>query len=80
MGNPFAHIERTSVLQEARIFHQTPINARKCCETLTKIIYLINQGEKFNSNEGTETFFAMTKLFQNSDVSFTLCVFKTELL
>jgi len=68
MGNPFAHIERTSVLQEARIFHQTPINARKCCETLTKIIYLINQGEKFNSNEGTDTFFAMTKLFQNSDV------------
>nr|CAB3232871.1 coatomer subunit gamma-2-like [Phallusia mammillata] len=67
-GNPFAYIERTAVLQEARIFQQTPINPRKCCEILTKIIYLINQGEIITTNEATETFFAMTKLFQSSDV------------
>lgn len=67
-GNPFASIERTTVLQEARIFQQTPINPRKCCEILTKIIYLINQGEVITTNEATETFFAMTKLFQSSDV------------
>ena len=68
-GNPFATIERTAVLQDARIFQQTPINPRKCCEILTKIIYLINQGEIMTTNEATETFFAMTKLFQSKDVS-----------
>lgn len=67
-SNPFATIERSAVLQEARVFHQTPIKARKCCEILTKIIYLINQGENFTTSEATDTFFAMTKLFQNSDV------------
>ncbi|XP_076814835.1 coatomer subunit gamma-2-like isoform X1 [Clavelina lepadiformis] len=67
-GNPFSYIERTAVLQEARIFQQTPINPRKCCEILTKIIYLINQGEVISTTEATETFFAMTKLFQSSDV------------
>jgi len=68
MGNPFAHIERTAVLQEARIFEQNQINPRKCCEILTKIIYLINQGERITTNEATDTFFAMTKLFQSNDV------------
>lgn len=67
-GNPYAAIERTAVLQDARIFQQTPINPRKCCEILTKIIYLINQGEVMTTNEATETFFAMTKLFQSKDV------------
>lgn len=67
-GNPYASIERSAVLQEARIFQQTPINPRKCCEILTKIIYLINQGEIITTSEATETFFAMTKLFQSKDV------------
>ncbi|XP_039264916.1 coatomer subunit gamma-2-like [Styela clava] len=67
-NNPFASIDRAAVLQEARVFHQTPINPRRCCDILTKIIYLINQGEHFTTNEATDTFFAMTKLFQNSDV------------
>nr|XP_026695163.1 coatomer subunit gamma-2 isoform X2 [Ciona intestinalis] len=67
-NNPYAYIERNVVLQEARIFQQTPINPRKCTEILTKIIYLINQGEVITTNEATETFFAMTKLFQSNDV------------
>lgn len=46
-----------------------PINARKCCAILTKILYLIHQGETFGTREATETFFAMTKLFQCPDVS-----------
>lgn len=67
-GNPFSSLDRSSVLQEARVFHQTPINTRRCCEILTKILYLINKGENFTTNEATDTFFAMTKLFQCKDV------------
>ncbi|XP_019551575.2 coatomer subunit gamma [Aedes albopictus] len=67
-SNPFTNLEKTSVLQETRIFNETPVNARKCTHILTKILYLINQGEQLGSREATECFFAMTKLFQSKDV------------
>lgn len=42
-GNPFQNIEKTTVLQEARTFNDTPVNPRKCTHILTKILYLLNQ-------------------------------------
>lgn len=42
-GNPFQNLEKTSVLQETRLFNETPVHARKCTHILTKILYLINQ-------------------------------------
>lgn len=66
-SNPFQQLEKSSVLQEARIFNETPINPRKCAHILTKILYLINQGEHMGVTEATEAFFAMTKLFQSND-------------
>ncbi|CAF1691184.1 unnamed protein product, partial [Rotaria sp. Silwood1] len=66
-GNSYKYLEKTSVLQEARTFNETPVNARKCIQILTKIIYMINQGEQLGQTEATETFFAMTKLFQSKD-------------
>ncbi|XP_059799944.1 coatomer subunit gamma-2 isoform X1 [Hypanus sabinus] len=66
-SNPFQHLEKSTVLQEARVFNETPINPRKCAHILTKILYLINQGEHMGSVEATEAFFAMTKLFQSND-------------
>ncbi|XP_012265620.2 coatomer subunit gamma [Athalia rosae] len=67
-GNPFQDMEKTTVLQEARTFNDTPVNALKCAHILTKILYLINQGEQLGTTEATEAFFAMTKLFQSRDV------------
>jgi len=66
-SNPFQHLEKSAVLQEARVFNETPINPRKCAHILTKILYLINQGEHLGTTEATEAFFAMTKLFQSND-------------
>ncbi|XP_041349457.1 LOW QUALITY PROTEIN: coatomer subunit gamma-2-like [Gigantopelta aegis] len=68
-GNPFGNLEKSSVLQETRIFNETPINPRKCGHILTKLLYLINQGESIGSTEATEAFFAMTKLFQSKDTT-----------
>ncbi|EEC16547.1 coatomer gamma subunit, putative, partial [Ixodes scapularis] len=65
--NPFHNLEKTSVLQEARTFNETPVHPRKCAEILTKILYLLNQGEALGTTEATEAFFAMTKLFQCRD-------------
>eukprot|EP00118_Oscarella_pearsei_P025200 m.307724 g.307724 ORF g.307724 m.307724 type:complete len:877 (+) comp42710_c0_seq1:41-2671(+) len=67
--NPFHRLDKTSVLQEARRFNETPINVRRCCHTLTKILYVINQGENISAAEATQAFFAMTKLFQSQDVT-----------
>lgn len=64
----YQNLEKTAVLQETRIFNETPVNPRKCTHILTKILYLINQGEQLVAREATECFFAMTKLFQSKDV------------
>jgi len=65
--SPFHGIEKGAVLQEARIFHNAQIDARKCQQVLTRLLYLISQGETFTKNEATEVFFSITKLFQNKD-------------
>lgn len=67
-SNPFHNLESSTVLQEARVFNETPINPKKCRNLLTKIIYLLNQGEHVGRTEATESFFAITKLFQCQDV------------
>ena len=41
--NPFVHLEKTTVLQEARVFNEMPISARKCIIILTKILCLVHQ-------------------------------------
>ena len=66
-GNPFAHLDKTAVVQEARAFNETPINARKCAQILCKLLYLFQHGEVISRNEATDTFFATTKLWQSKD-------------
>jgi len=62
-------LDKTAVLQEARsVFNATPVNARKCQLILTKLLFIISKGEHLGPNEATDTFFAMTKLFQCKDV------------
>jgi coatomer protein complex subunit gamma len=65
----YLNCDRSSALQEAKQFHETPLKPRKCSQVITKIIYLANQGEQFTTTEATDFFFAMTKLFQNNDIT-----------
>lgn len=67
--NPLQGLDKSTVLQESRSFNDTPINTRKCIHILSKVLYLMNQGIHFGTTEATETFFAMTKLFQSKDVT-----------
>ncbi|KAI9102708.1 adaptin N terminal region-domain-containing protein [Phlyctochytrium arcticum] len=64
----FFHIDKSTVLQEARAFNESPINPRKCRLILTKLVYLLYQSESFHTKEATETFFSITKLFQSPDI------------
>ncbi|KAI8992617.1 adaptin N terminal region-domain-containing protein [Pilobolus umbonatus] len=65
----FYHVDKSVVLQEARVFNSSPINARKCRLLLTKIIYLLYLGEPFTVKEATDLFFNVIKLFQSKDTS-----------
>ena len=67
LHNPFGNLDRSAAIQDAREFNNTPIKPARCVDILTKILYLINQGDVFNTDEATSTFFAMTKLFQHGD-------------
>ncbi|OBZ79670.1 putative coatomer subunit gamma [Grifola frondosa] len=58
---------KTTVIQEARVFNESPISPRKCRAVLTRIVYLLYVGESFNTQEATTLFFGTTKLFQHKD-------------
>lgn len=62
------HLDKSTALQEARVFNESPIRPSRCCATLTKVLYLLYQGEQFQVNEATNLFFSVTKLFQSKDV------------
>ncbi|CAG8715942.1 11838_t:CDS:2, partial [Acaulospora colombiana] len=59
---------KTTIIQEARVFNESPINPRKCRSLLTRIVYLLYTGDTFATHEATTLFFGTTKLFQNKDV------------
>eukprot|EP00008_Paramoeba_atlantica_P003023 CAMPEP_0201488630 /NCGR_PEP_ID=MMETSP0151_2-20130828/19280_1 /ASSEMBLY_ACC=CAM_ASM_000257 /TAXON_ID=200890 /ORGANISM="Paramoeba atlantica, Strain 621/1 / CCAP 1560/9" /LENGTH=840 /DNA_ID=CAMNT_0047873957 /DNA_START=183 /DNA_END=2702 /DNA_ORIENTATION=+ len=72
---PFVGLDKGIVLQETKAFSETPVNIRKCCHLLTKVLYLIYQGERLTKNEATDVFFAITKLFQCQDLFLRRLVF-----
>ena len=55
------------VLQEAKCFNDNNLNVRNCIGIITKLLYLLNQDEKFTDNELESLFFSITKLFQSTD-------------
>lgn len=73
--DPFQGVDKGSVLQEKRIFNESPINPRKCCHLITKILYLLGQGQTFTKTEATDLFFATTMLFQSTDVNLRRMVY-----
>lgn len=59
---------KTTVIQEARVFNDSPISPRKCRALLTRVVHLLYIGESFSAQEATTLFFGTTKLFQHKDV------------
>ncbi|KAJ8441976.1 hypothetical protein Cgig2_020121 [Carnegiea gigantea] len=73
--SPFLGIEKGAVLQEARVFNDPQLDPRRCSQVITKLLYLLNQGETFTKIEATEVFFAVTKLFQSKDTGLRRMVY-----
>jgi coatomer protein complex subunit gamma len=64
---PSFYNDKSTIIQEARVFNDSPISPRKCRSLLTRIVYLLYVGETFGTQEATTLFFGTTKLFQHKD-------------
>lgn len=64
----FDNLDRNLVLRETKVFNESNVDPAKCSLVITKILYLLNQGEEFSSEEAVEIFFACTKLFLSQNV------------
>ena len=76
--SPYAHLEKATVLQEARIFHDPQSvreNPRKCCTVIAQLLHLQNTGQYLQPKEATEVFFGVTKLFMSDDASLRRMVY-----
>jgi coatomer protein complex subunit gamma len=76
--SPYANLEKSAVLQEARIFHDSTAvreNPRKCCTVIAQLLHLQNTGQHLNSTEATDVFFGVTKLFMSDDASLRRMVY-----
>ncbi|GAA0145482.1 vesicle coat protein [Lithospermum erythrorhizon] len=73
--SPFDGIEKGGVVQEARVFHDPQLDPRRCSQVITKLLYLLNQGQSFTKVEATGVFFAVTKLFHSKDVALRRMVY-----
>jgi len=65
--SPFYGIEKGAALQDARCFNDAHVDARRCQQVITKLLYLLVQGETLTKKESSEVFFSVTKLFQARD-------------
>lgn len=76
--SPYANLEKSAVLQEARIFHDSNAvrdNPRKCCTVIAQLLHLQNTGQFLSSVEATDVFFGVTKLFMSDDASLRRMVY-----
>mmetsp|Transcript_26834 Transcript_26834/g.58346 ORF Transcript_26834/g.58346 Transcript_26834/m.58346 type:complete len:935 (+) Transcript_26834:218-3022(+) len=64
--NPWSNLDKAAILQQTRCFASSPIDSEECLNLLTRILYVLQQGEKFTESELTSVFFGVTKLFHTS--------------
>lgn len=64
----FTNLDRVNVVNETRAFSESPLSPKRCVTILSKVLYLLSQGEQFTATEATTVFFAATKAFQCKDV------------
>ena len=73
--DPFEDVRKEMIVQEAKCFNDNNLNTRNCLGIISKLIYLINQGEKFLPTEIETLFFDSTKLLQTNDIELRRMVY-----
>lgn len=65
------NLDKGLLMQEARIFSDTPIDVPRCKSLIIKLMHLVANRPSnisFTRTEATDIFFALTKLFQSDDL------------
>ncbi|CAM9156122.1 unnamed protein product [Heterosigma akashiwo] len=76
--SPFQDLEKSTVLQEARIFSDGQVVSqapKRCCQLITKLLHILATGETFSTSETMDVFFGVTKLFQSKDANLRRMVY-----
>ena len=63
----FRNLEMAAVLQECRIFSESNLDVQRARIIITKVLFLLSQGEKFTDREIIDTFFGVSKLFHQKN-------------
>lgn len=64
------------VIQESKIFNETPLKYDRCTAVLVKLIYLcLQRGIHFGERDATNVFFSITKAFQSRDTGLRRMVY-----
>eukprot|EP01088_Endostelium_zonatum_P017253 TRINITY_DN4993_c0_g3_i1.p1 TRINITY_DN4993_c0_g3~~TRINITY_DN4993_c0_g3_i1.p1 ORF type:complete len:901 (-),score=243.42 TRINITY_DN4993_c0_g3_i1:53-2755(-) len=71
----FPELDKGALRQDTRAFNQSPLDLQLCFSIISKLLLFISRGETFSKNEGTEIFFATTRLFENKDVALRRMVY-----
>lgn len=76
---PYMQVDKASVLQAARDFHDSKVVKEKpneCLQTINKLLYLQNNtSQQLLPVEATEVFFGITKLFISNDAALRRMVY-----
>lgn len=66
--NPYDNLRLNVVLNDSKCFGDKELSIYKCSQVIIKLLWLLQHGEKLNSEEATDLFFRTTKLFQSNDI------------
>ena len=59
-------VDKMHVLQETRVFNETPLSAKKARLVLSRLLFILPLNSR---TEATQVFFQITRLFQSNDAS-----------
>ncbi|KEG12437.1 putative coatomer gamma subunit [Trypanosoma grayi] len=63
---PFEGLEKSSALQQCRVFNDVRLDISACLRSMTQCLYLMYTGTTLTEAEATDLFFMSTKLLQSS--------------
>jgi coatomer subunit gamma len=73
-----SNLDKSMILQQAKIFNESQLSTRNCMDVLIKVLSLLYQGnQNLTRSEATELFFATTKLFQSTHLGLRRLIYLT---
>ena len=66
---PFTNINKTTLVLDSRVFNETPLSSKRCHSVLSKLLFILYNGETFNTNDATTIFFSVIKTFQSKELA-----------